>query len=679
MEPRWVCACLMAGAGLLLALPLPERLRRIAWVGLAVAGAWNGFALSARPYNLVGSNLVHYYLGAKYPIHYADFYRMVQAARDTAQVGMRDLADPRDYVRAGKWARRAYYIDLMRARDQRFDPLEPLDSLAAHARYSGAIRAEADAILLRGLPADRIASFRRDVDASVGTMAGRSFVDDYGFNGSPFYVLLRRLDPSLYLPFDRRLGWTGLAGQFVLAIGFVWIVGSAIALSPWERVASIALLFASWDFIGYVLPGLVFGGVWIPVAVMAWAVGRDRPVTAGLAVAWAGLLKLFPFVLLLPALVRLVRSRLGPAEDPRSAASAMRLLATCVAATLVLGALAQLGGRTWVEFFHKIAAEFRGLDLRNDVSLGQSLAVLGVSRDSLLRPLLVLATLGLLAAAFFGDAAADRGVTRARRTLVLASATGLLLSSWNNYYAILPLVMLPFEARGRRLVPALVAGSFAVAFFLPEFDARILRGAPALHLLKLLPYWIAPVVMLARELRPATWTGRVRRSVTTLAQCLLLLTLAETARAGFSRSFERQADASLAGGDAAGAIALYRRGIQLVPGNAGAHASLAEALLLSGQPAAARAEFALAASLAPGDAVIRDNYGRLLMMQRDWDDAANQLDAARALHPDDEEVLRTLAMARDQQGRAAESRVLLRRARELDPDDARVAAALDGH
>ena len=83
----------------------------------------------------------------------------------------------------------------------------------------------------------------------------------------------------------------GLAGQFLGAIAFVWIAGSAIGLGRWERAASIALLFASWDFVGYVLPGLVFGGVWIPVAVAAWAMGRRRPALAGTAIAWAGLLK----------------------------------------------------------------------------------------------------------------------------------------------------------------------------------------------------------------------------------------------------------------------------------------------------------------------------------------------------------------------------------------------------
>ena len=674
METRWVCAGLMAAAGALLIAPLPTRVKRGAWVVLAVAATWNGVALNARPANLVANNLVHYWLGAKYPVPYADFYRAVQAARDTAQVGMRDLARPKERVRAGKWERRAYYIDLLRAEHVAFDPLQPLDSLAARAHTSGAVHAEADRILAHDLPARLIAPFRRDVSASVGAMRGRPFVDDYGFNGSPFYVLVRSLDPSLYVPFNARLGWMGLLGEFLCAIAFVWVAGSAIGLGRWERVASIALLFSSWDFVGYVLPGLVFGGVWIPVAVAAWAMGRRRPVIAGSAIAWAGLLKLFPFVLLLPAVSRLARARFRPRPDATPAAWAGRLLLACGVATLVLGGAAELTGHRWAGFFAKITAEFHGVNLLNNVSLGQTLAALGVSRHSLLLPLLALGVLVLLAAVFFGDRAEDEGDVLARRTLVLATATGLFLSSWINYYALVPLVMAPWYARERPRLMALVVASFALAFTLPEFDARLLRTVPALHVLKLLPYAFAPVAMLALELHPSVWPSRARRFALGAAQVLLVLTLLETGRMAAARHFEKDAEWQLAHGDLEGAIASDRRVLQLVPGNAAVRAGLAQALALSGRAAEAEGEYANAVATAPDDPILRGDLATLLMAGGRWDEAGAQLDAARTLSPDDEPTLRSLALVRSQQGRHAASDSLFARARELDPDDAELVA-----
>jgi len=674
VETRWVCAAFMAAAAALLMAPLSARVKRAAWITLALAATWNGFALTARPGNLVANNLVHYWLGAKYPVPYADFYRAVQAARDTAQVGMRDLAHPKERVRSGKWERRAYYIDLLRAEHVAFDPLVPLDSLATRARTSGAVRAEADRILAGDLPARLIAPFRRDVDASVGAMRGRPFVDDYGFNGSPFYVLLRSLDPSLYRPFSARLGWMGLVGQFLGALAFVWIAGSAIGLGRWERAASIALLFASWDFVGYVLPGLVFGGVWIPVAVAAWAMGRRRPGLAGTAIAWAGLLKLFPFVLVLPAVARLARARFRPRAGATSAGWAARLLLACFVGTLVLGGLAELTGHHWAGFFGKIVAEFHGVKLLNDVSLDQALAALGVSRHSLLLPLLALGVLVLLAAVFFGDRAEDEGDVLARRTLVLATATGLFLSSWINYYALVPLVMVPWYARERPRLMALVVASFALAFALPEFDSTLLRTVPALHLLKLLPYALAPVTMLAVELEPAAWPGRARRFAVTAAQVLLVLVLLETGRMAAARHFAGDAEWQAAHGDLAGAIESGRHALQLVPGNAAVRGGLAQALALSGRADDAESEYASAVATAPDDPLLRGDLATLLMAAGRWDEAAAQLEAARTLTPDDEPTLRSLAQVRRQQGRRPESDSLFARARELDPDDAEVVS-----
>ncbi|NOT34083.1 MAG: hypothetical protein HOP12_07930, partial [Candidatus Eisenbacteria bacterium] len=598
---------------MLLAVPLRPRVRLAAWAAVGLAGLALGFALNTRPQNLAGNNFLHYYLGAKYRIDYGDFYRVIQAGRDAPQVGFRDLDHPAARVRGTDPDRRAYYIDLLREKGAAFDPLVALDSLAAEARTTGAISAEAAEILRGALPEDEHAAFVEDLKRSAGPANRRPLTDDYGYNGSPFYGLLRQADPALHRALEPGMAEVGLVWQILAALGFVWIVGAAIGLPVAARVASAALLFASWDFEGYALPGLVFGELWVPVAIAAFALSRDRPVLAGAAIAWAGLVKLFPFVLVLPALVLGARSLLRRAPGAALPAWVPRLLFATAAFALVLGLVTLPFGRSWGEFLDKIRSEFLGVRMLNVVSFGQGLLLLGVRPHSWLLPILQAAGLLIAACMFLADRESDRGVTLARRALVLVAATGLFVGSWPNYYAVLPLVLLPHYAREHPRLTAALAAGFALSFLLPEFDATVLREQPWLHIVKLVPYWAAPIVMLALELRQVPWSARARRLVTPVTAALALAAVLEVGRMSASRDHEAQAGDHMARRDARGAVREYRLAGRFTPGNSTLHMSEAVALMAAGETAAARNRFERAVKLDPADPVIRDNFARMLL------------------------------------------------------------------
>src|SRR5882762_1266772 len=325
-------AFMLAAAGLL-ALPMPARRARVAWLSLIVLGLGYDLALNLQPANFPAPNFVHYYLGAKYAAPYLDTYRLIRAGQGLPQIGMRDLDHPESIVGWTVKERRLYYIDLLRASHVPFDPLAPLDSLAARARDSGAVEAEARYILASRLPAWRIAEYRRDVRTAASIGQAERLALDYGYNGSPFYGLVRQLDPTLHLPFGRPAALAGLAWQLFGVALIAWLAGLALGLSAIERLAVAALILVSDDFSTFAMSGLIFTELWVPILVLAYALRSGRHALAGAAIAFAGLMKLFPFLLTLVAVVPLVHSYSTGSrrsDAPLVRRRAFVLLATCV-------------------------------------------------------------------------------------------------------------------------------------------------------------------------------------------------------------------------------------------------------------------------------------------------------------------------------------------------------------
>jgi len=677
----------MAVGGILLAWPLRPRPARIAWLCLLAAGLTNALVISLLPLNLVNINVVHHYLGAKYPFSYSSFYEVTNAALDRPQVLMRDLEHPPAVLRADPREQRAYYIDLMREAGVAFEPLVPLPLLKARAEMTGVLRDEAKRILAEHLPADEIERFRRDARLALVEEGaerniedeGRDITWDYGFNGSPFYALVRQVDPTLHRPFGPGTARLNLAWQIAAALLLVWVAGAALGLEATERVAMAALLFASWDFVGWALPGLIFAGVWLPVALALLAMRRGWAFRAGFAIAWAGLIKLFPLLLLLPAGTRLLgHRRSGRGSRPGAGSAwALRLLAGCALGTVLLGFLALGSGRSWGDFLHKILVQFQSdAYLLNSVSLSQGLLTVGIHDSPVPRVLSALAFL-VLAGMFVGGG--DEGFRSAlpRRSLVLLAAIGWLAHTWFNYYAIIPLLLLPLVAREHRRGAAAAALGMSIAFLLPEFDDPRLLADPVLHGWKLVPYLLIPAWLVVRELRGLGLSRRAKRVAVGLLAASLLVTAGEVLRMRAIRQLDEAGGAALDRGDAGEARSAYHQLIRLDPGNALARMDEAIALAMLGRDAEAARGFARAALQAPEHAATRQNYGRWLLREECWDEANQELEAARELAPCDETTQFDLARVRLGQGREEEAVLLLTRARELRPQNRAVVDLLD--
>jgi len=680
LDDRAVCAALMVVAAGLLALRPAPRAARVAWLALLAAGMINAVALNLHAANPNNINYVHYYIGAKYPIPYGDFYSMVQAALDRPQLGVRDLEHPARILRSDPHEQRAYFIDLLRAGGATFDPLAPTDELARRAEASGAIAREADRILRRHLPASRVEDFRRDVRAAVGGLTWQVLTADYGFNGSPFYAVVRHADPTLYRPFGRATAYLDLAWQILAVLLIAAFAGAALGLATHERIAIAALTFASWDFVGFALPGLLFGEFWLPVALAVWAMRQRRAALAGVAIAWAALIKLFPLVLLLPALARIARGavtreRAGvPAEAARWS---LRLVVACALSAVALALVSMLSGRSWADFVHKIATEFQAQsEMVNSVGLSAGLATLGIS-DAVITAVVAIVALAVVATMFLQEDDAAFFAALPRRSLVLMAAMPWLVHSWLNYYAVAPLLLLPFCAREHRGGAALAALGMACAFLLPDFDDPLLLANPALHALKLLPYLATPAWMVALELRGLAIGRPVRRALPAVAAVLLLALAAEGWRSHETRRLAREVRASLDAGDATAAWDRCRRWLRLDPRSGPAHMNGAIALATAGNLAEAAGHFARASELEPGSAAAQDNDGRALLMLGRTDEAGRRLESARALTPDDPQILFVLARVRLAQGRGADARALLARAHELEPADETITGALE--
>jgi tetratricopeptide (TPR) repeat protein len=654
----------------MLAARLRPRLTRAVWLGLLAAGVANALVLNLQPYNLIHSNLVHYFLGAKYPFPYQSFYRLINAAQEEPQIGMRDLGQPDRWVRESPGEQRAYYIDLMRQEGLQFDPLAPLAELGDRARRQGVLQREARRILSENLPAERIEDFRRDVRLATSARIGRDLTHDAGFNGSPFYALVRHVDPTLYRPIGRETAWLNLAWQTLAVLALAWIMGSALGVGVNSRLGMAALVFASWDFVSFAFPGLIFAGLFLPVAVALYAMHRRAAARAGVAVAWAGLIKLFPFVLLVPAGARLIRSSIRRIRGQKASEMSrqwLRLVVWCALATGVLGAASLFSGRSWPDFFGKITAQFASQGIAgNNVSVSRALSTLGI--DGFALPALCsVASLGTLTAMFLRGADKDACTSLPRRSLILFVAMGWVVHNWLNYYSVAVLLVLPLVARRRRVGAAVAAAAMALASVLPEFNDPRLATSPTLLKLKLAPYILVPAWLVFLEFHAMGWSTKARRIAVGVCICIIAITAGEAWRMHAVRDLGSTAHARLVLGDADGAIERYQRLLKLSPWNAAAYNGRAVASAMQGDLAGARADFERAVRLRPQDGGVRRNYGRLLLKDNKVEAAAREFEVARRLAPYDETILLDLARSRLNQGRYAEAESLLTRALELAP------------
>jgi len=687
--PSWInleslpCAILMAVGAVLLFVKLKERTSRIVWSILLFLGTIHAIGMCLLPENLLSRNVVHYYLGAKYSFPYSKFYSLTSAATDRPQIFMHDLDHPPGFIRDDSSEQRAYFIDLLRAEKIEFDPMIPLADLQRLAQESGAVHREAQRILQENLPPDQIENFCRDVKSALITEnpdrdiegIGNDITLDFGYNGSPFYSLVRHLDPTLYFPFGRATALLNLAWQVVGILASVWLIGSALGMGSTSRIAAAALIFASWDYVAWDLPGLSFAGFWLPIAIACRAISRNRALIGGAAIAWAGLFKLFPFALLILSVVELVRSAWRKLRGSANNEWRFGLIVTAsgIAATIVFGGIAVPSGRPWSEFLDKIIVQFSSdAYVANNVSVGQLLLTFGIYRS----PITTLVSVTALVFLTWLIWRSDSVESRSRVLLLLLAAMPWFTYLWFNYYTIAPLVLLAFAAQRHRLGAAIGAASLAVVFALPPFDDPSLTGNQLLWLVKVIPYVAIPAWLAYVEFG-AQFRERVVRRVGLIAAVVLIVILGgEAVRQSMIRRYDAEGGRYLNQGQAQAALGCYNSLLGIAPGNAMAQMSKGICLAGMRQYDEAETSFRRAAELAPDQPHTFLNLAHLLFMRGKLNEARVEIEKAKALAPCDDAIWVERARIVSALGDRSAAKTMLTRALELNPQNREAQALL---
>jgi len=306
-----------------------------------------------RHYKSPPSNFSHYYLGAKYRIDYLDFYEVILAGSGKPLLDYRDLKGSPAFGLANYTPRqkRKYFLWLLDKfnvpHDSRAGPLK----LMRLCGQNDLFRKHGQLLLSEaGYSPERQKQLGEDVRlANIN-------VRDCGFNGSPFYVLLRQLDPSLHLPLSVN------SFRFSALLELVLIALSGILLAKVFRLGATGFLLffiivlSSWDFFNWNLPGLPAMAWFFPIAVALFFLSRERYIGAGLACSVSVLLKIFPGLLLLPAMVSLAVRKARKAPLLRDGREII-FIATAATGVLALAVVAQTQ-TDWIEWIGKIRGQF---------------------------------------------------------------------------------------------------------------------------------------------------------------------------------------------------------------------------------------------------------------------------------------------------------------------------------
>jgi tetratricopeptide (TPR) repeat protein len=489
--------------------------------------------------------------------------------------------------------------------------------------------------------------------------------------------MVRHLDPTLYFPFGRTTSLLNLLWQTVGLLVSVWLIGQALGMGTTTRIASAALIYASWDYVAWDLPGLSFAGFWLPIALALWAIGRNRPIVGGVAIAWAGLIKLFPFALVFPFVVEAARNgwrHIRHSSTKLEERGSRTLIVSAILAALVLGGISELSGRSWLEFIGKIAPQFSSGELVfNNVSLNQFLLVLGIY-DSPITTWLSLA--GLAAMAWF-IWKTDSTESRVRILLLVLTCLPWFVRLWFNYYAIAPLILLPLVALRYPSGAATCTASLAVVYLLPAFDDPLLTGNRLLWLIKTLPYVAIPAWLAFVEFRPLFSSSVVRKCALVLAAAAALVIGGEAFRQSMIRQYDTDGGRYLDQGKAEAALGCYSSLIEISPGNAMAHMSKGICLATIGQQSEAETSFRRASELAPDQPHTHLNLARMLSMSGRFPEAQTEIDKAAALAPCDDAIWVVRARIASALSDRAAADSMLTHALELNPQNREAQSMLN--
>ena len=304
------------------------RIALAASAGLAALGWWNFLQISSQDYARSYLNywdVNHYYLGAKYApeLGYTRLYHCMLAADQAA--GLRDLRlqEP--------WTRDLASNEYVRTRSL-------LDAPETCTRHFDAQRWEA---------------FQHD-QAKLRSLAppGRQLEmqHDHGYNASPVWSVAGRAVGALGPLDDFRLALALSLDPLLLVLAFAAI---AITFGARATCAALILFGTSYSFGNWVTAGAFLRFDWFAASVLGvCSLKRERWFGAGLLLAWATSLRLFPGFLIggvaLHALIGMLRERsLLPAPGLRrfAAGVAVGLLASVSLSLAAVG-----GAPVWREF-----------------------------------------------------------------------------------------------------------------------------------------------------------------------------------------------------------------------------------------------------------------------------------------------------------------------------------------
>ncbi|MEM7677063.1 MAG: hypothetical protein AAF449_13760, partial [Myxococcota bacterium] len=192
----------------------------------------------------------------------------------------------------------------------------------------------------------------------------RSMLHDQGFNASVVWLLAGH---SL----TRSVAATDLSFLLWLDVFLLMIAVGALYFAFGLRQAAVAALFYSVfpPCAHYFVGGSILRMDWLAATAVGLALLRvGRPALAGAAIAYAGLLRLFPFLLFTGVLLKLIRGEGSSVELRRFFLGAFITTVGLVAA----GAIA-VGPRSYTDFADHIS-RFESRPLTNQVGLRTALA-----------------------------------------------------------------------------------------------------------------------------------------------------------------------------------------------------------------------------------------------------------------------------------------------------------------
>jgi hypothetical protein len=477
---------ILAALGLVLVLLVP-RVRAEPWrrwlrggllaLGIVAAAAYPNFGRLHPDGTFVHNwDQFHYFLGAKYfaEVGYDGLYVASMGAEmsDNPSLGFQPFL-----------------------RDLRTNEVVPTGTLAEHGLE-----------VRRRFSAERWQAFRRD-NRHFTSLDSRWFMQirlDHGFNPSPAWTALAQPFASrVRVATARGLGWLGMLDLALLALAFF------VVFRTYGRDVGLLFLVVfgsgfAWRF--FWLGGAFLRQDWLVATILAACMlHRRRFFLAGLLLAWAAMVRIFPIVFLAGPTILFLRDWME-GRDRRWFVRLAGGFALGAALLFLAGSATGRGAHAWVEFAGNLK-KHSGTWLTNNVGLANLVLYDGVTyrrqlvdwsqpepwtawqaRMDLLkrerRPWLLLAT-----AAFLGLAGV--AAWRARDpdvALAVGVACAFALVLLTNYYwgmLVLLLVRRPWETAAALLAFDLVLCALSRS---PAFE--VIYGGMSWALAALLAWWL---------------------------------------------------------------------------------------------------------------------------------------------------------------------------------------------